>query len=157
MKTLHFCIAAALAMALPAAVAAQDTTEGPDAPMRQIFQAPGAVAFMTTPTAGEAGRLGLWTWVFLKQPIPGGANALALQWDIDCAGQTTRTLRTAVYRDATRVRTDAGIDIHATPAPGTPGAVTMAAACATGRPRAEPLPTLAAARASAAQTFAAQP
>jgi hypothetical protein len=157
MKRLQFCIVAAISLAIPAAAAAQDATEGPDAPMRQIFQAPGAVAFMTAPTPGEGGRVGLWTWVFLKQPIPGGANALALQWDIDCAGQTTRTVRTAVYREATRLRTDAGIDIHATPAPGTPGAVTMAAACATARPRAEPLPTLAAARASAAQTFAAQP
>lgn len=157
MKTLELCLAAAMAMAVPAAASAQDATQGPDEPMRQLFQIPGIVAFMTAPKPVETGHKQAWTWLFLKQAMPSGANALALEWDIDCAAGTVRTVRTAVYQDASYVRTDPGPATAAAPAPGTPGAVTLAAACATERPRARPLPTLAAVRASAAQTLAAQP
>lgn len=157
MKLFDICLAAVMAAVIPAAASAQDATQGPDEPMRQLFQTPGAVAFITTPKPGEAGHTRAWTWLFLKQAIPGGANTLALEWDIDCAAGTVRTVRTAVYQDATYVRTDAGPAAGAAPAAGTPGAVTMGAACASERPRTRPLPTLAAARASAAEIFAAQP
>lgn len=158
MKTSELCLAAALALAIPATASAQDATQGPDEPMRQLFQIPGIVAFMTTPKPVETGHKQVWTWLFLKQAIPSGANNLALEWDIDCTAGTVRTVRTAVYQDATYVRTDAGPAAAAAPAPGTPGAVTMAAACAAERSsRTRPLPNLGAVRASAAQTLAAQP
>lgn len=157
MKKLALCLSAAAAVAIPANAGAQDVTPGPDEPMRQIFQVPGVVAFMTTPRPVETGHKQAWTWMFLKQPIPDGANALAMEWDVDCAAGTVRTVRTAVYQDATHLRTDPGPTAATAPAAGTPVAVAMGAICATERPRNRPLPTLTAARASAAQIFAAQP
>ena len=157
MKTLELCLAAAMAVAIPATASAQDATQGPDEPMRLIIQVPGAVAFMTTPKPVEAGHKQAWTWLFLKQPIPNGANVLALEWDVDCTAGTVRTVRTAVYQDTTWMMTEAGPASAAAPTAGTPGAVTMGAVCATERSRVRPLPTLTAARASAAQIFAAQP
>lgn len=157
MKTRELILAAALAVAIPAAASAQDTTQGPDEPMRQLFAMPGIVAFMNTPKPVDTGHKQVWTWLFLKQAIPSGANNLALEWDVDCTAGTVRTVRTAVYQDATYVRTDPGPAAAAAPAAGTPGAVTMAAACSTERSRTRPLPTLTAVRASAVATLAAQP
>src|SRR6478672_3685978 len=131
MKILELCLAAAMALAIPAAASAQDATQGPDEPMQMLFQVPGVVAFMTAPKPLENGHKQVWTWLFLKQAIPSGANNLALEWDIDCAAGTVRTART-------------------------PGAVTMASACATERSRTRPSPNLTAVRATAAQTLAAQ-
>ncbi len=157
MKSLALCLAVATAVAIPATARTQDVTQGPDEPMRQIFQVPGVVAFMTMPKTVETGHRQVWTWLFLKQPIAGGANTLAMEWDVDCTAGTVHTVRTVVYQDATHMRTDAGPAAAAVPAAGTPGAVTMGAACTTERPRTRPVPTLTAARASAAQLFAAQP
>ena len=157
MKSLALCIAMATAVAFPATASAQDVTQGPDEPMRQIFQAPGVVAFMTMPKAVETGHKQAWTWLFLKQPIAHGANALAMEWDVDCTAGTVNTVRTALYQDATHVRTDAGPGAAAVPAPGTPAAITMGAVCSTERPRTRPVADLAMARASAAQIFASQP
>lgn len=157
MKTLALCLAVATAVAIPAAVRAQDVTPGPDEPMRQIFQVPGVVAFMTQPRPVETGHKQAWTWLFLKQPIANGANALAMEWDVDCTAGTVHTVRTAVYQDATHMRTDPGPAAAAAPAAGTPGAITMGAVCSTERPRTRPVPNLALARATAAQMFASQP
>lgn len=157
MKTLELCLAAALAVAIPAAATAQDATQGPDEPMQMLFQVPGVVAFMSLPKPLESGHKQVWTWLFLKQAIPSGANNLALEWDIDCTAGTVRTVRTALYQGETHMRTDAGPAAATAPAAGTPGAVTMAAACSTERSRTRPVPNLRAVRASAAQTLAAQP
>ena len=157
MKTLALCLAVATAVAIPATVRAQDVTQGPDEPMRQIFQVPGVVAFMTVPRPVETGHKQAWTWLFLKQPIANGANALAMEWDVDCTAGTVHTVRTALYQDGTHIRTDAGPAVAAAPAAGTPGAVTMGAACSTERPRTRPVANLTAARAAATQMFAAQP
>lgn len=157
MKTLALCLATAMTVAIPSAASAQDATQGPDEPMRQLFQIPGIVAFINTPKPLETGHKQVWTWLFLKQAIPGGANNLALEWDIDCTAGVVRTVRTAVYQDATHVRTDPGPAEAAAPAAGTPGAATLGAACATERSRVRPLANLTAVRASAAQTLAAQP
>lgn len=157
MKTLALCLAVATAVAIPAAVRAQDVTQGPDEPMRQIFQVPGVVAFMTVPRPVETGHKQAWTWLFLKQPIANGANALAMEWDVDCTAGTVHTVRTALYQDGTHIRTDAGPAAATVPAAGTPGAITMGAVCSTERPRTRPVGNLAMARASATQIFAAQP
>ncbi|RZJ04611.1 MAG: hypothetical protein EON89_07265 [Brevundimonas sp.] len=156
MKIFELCLAAAMALAIPAAASAQDATQGPDEPMQMLFQVPGVVAFMTAPKPLENGHKQVWTWLFLKQAIPSGANNLALEWDIDCAAGTVRTVRTATYQDTTYVRTDPGPAAGTAPAAGTPGAVTMASACATERSRTRPSPNLTAVRATAAQTLAAQ-
>lgn len=157
MKIRELILAAAMAMAIPTAASAQDATQGPDEPMRMLFQIPGIVAFMTTPRPVDTGHKQVWTWLFLKQAIPSGANNLALEWDVDCTGGTVRTVRTALYQDTTHMRTDPGPAAAAAPTAGTPGAVTLAAACVTERSRTRPLPTLTAVRASAAETLAAQP
>lgn len=157
MKSLALCLAMATAVAIPAAAWAQDATQGPDEPMRQIFQVPGVVAFMTMPKAVETGHKQAWTWLFLKQPIASGANALALEWDVDCTAGTVHTMRTALYQDATHMRTDAGSAAATVPVAGTPGAIVMVAVCSTERPRTRPVANLAMARASAVQIFAAQP
>lgn len=157
MKTLALCLAVATAVAIPAAVRAQDVTPGPDEPMRQIFQVPGVIAFMTVPRPVETGHKQTWTWLFLKQPIANGANALAMEWDVDCTAGTVHTVRTALYQDGTHMQTDPGPAAAAAPAAGTPGAITMGAVCSTERARTRPVANLTAARAAATQTFAAQP
>jgi len=157
MKPVQLCLAAAMAMAIPATASAQDTTQGPDEPMRMIIQMPAAVAFMTTPRQTGGDLKQAWTWLFLKQAIPNGANVLALEWEINCTAGTVRTARTAAYQDAAWMMTEAGPATAAAPTAGTPGAVTMNAVCSQQRSRVRPVANLAAARASAAEYFATQP
>jgi hypothetical protein len=156
MKLTGLICAIALAAGTPA-FAGQDPVVAPDEPMRELFKSPAVVAYITTPGPGAEGRVRVWTWMFLKQPIPAGADALAMEWDVDCAGRTVRTVNTALYNGETHMRTEAGQTPAAAPAAGTPGALTLGAACATGRSRVAPLPDRAAARARAVAMFAAQP
>ncbi|HYC67544.1 hypothetical protein [Brevundimonas sp.] len=137
------------------AVVAQDATLGLDGPMRQVFAAPAAVAYMTPPV--DDGTLKrTWTWLFLKDAIPAGADTLALEWEIDCAARTSRTVRTVLYAGATHVKTDAGAAERTAPAAGTPAAITLDAACAPPeRARTTPVTNAAAARAAANALFAA--
>ena len=126
-----------------------------DAPMRQVFAAPAAVGYMTTPTEDGALKR-TWTWLFLKDAIPAGADTLALEWEIDCAARTSRTVRTVLYAGATHVKTDAGAAERTAPAAGTPAAITLDAACAPPeRARTTPVTNAAAARAAANALFAA--
>ncbi len=66
----------------------------------------------------------------------GGLAALAMEWDVDCTAGTVHTVRTAVYQDATHMRTDPGPAAAVAPAAGTPGAVTMGAVCSKRTPAA---------------------
>ncbi|HEY0600443.1 hypothetical protein, partial [Brevundimonas sp.] len=104
--------------------AAQDMTPGLDGPMRQVFAAPVVAGYMTTPT-DDGSLKRAWTWLFLKDAIPSGADTLALEWEIDCAARTSRTVRTALYAGATHLKTDAGPAERSAPAAGTPGAITL--------------------------------
>lgn len=133
---------------------AQDTTTGLDGPMRQIFAAPAAVGYMTAPTQDES-LTRAWTWLFLKDTIPAGADTLALEWEIDCAARTARTVHTALYAGSTHMKTDPGQAERVAPAAGTPAAITVEAACAAARARTTPLANASAARAAANQLFAA--
>ena len=142
----------------PAPIAlAQDTTVGLDGPMRQVFAAPAAAGYMMMPTDdGPLKRT--WTWLFLKDAIPAGADTLALEWEIDCAARTSRTVRTVLYSGATHVRTQAGAAERSAPAAGTPAAITLDAACAPAeRARTTPVANAAAARTAANALFAAPP
>ena len=134
---------------------AQDATQGLDGPMRQVFAAPAAVGYLTAPTHdGPLTRA--WSWLFLKDAIPAGADTLALEWEIDCAAHTARTVRTVLYSGSTHVKTDAGAAERSTPVAGTPAAITMDAACAPAeRARTTPVANAAAARTAANQLFAA--
>jgi hypothetical protein len=136
---------------------AQDATLGLDGPMRQVFAAPAVAGYMTLPTDdGPLKRA--WTWLFLKDAIPSGADTLALEWEIDCAGQTARTVRTALYAGSTHMKTDGGPAERSAPAAGSPGAITMAAACAPpDQARTTPVANAAAARTAANELFAAPP
>jgi hypothetical protein len=136
---------------------AQDATLGLDGPMRQVFAAPAAVGYMTTPTDdGPLKRA--WTWLFLKDAIPAGADTLALEWEIDCAAHTSRTVRTVLYAGATHVKTDAGAAERSAPAAGTPAAITLDSACAPAdHARTTPVANAAAARTAANELFAAPP
>lgn len=143
---------AILACAAPAL--AQDAVQGLDGPMRQVFAAPAVAAYMTAPT--DDGTLKrAWTWLFLKDAIPNGADTLALEWEFDCAARTARTVRTVLYTGAAHIRTDPGAAERSAPPAGTPGAIAMEAACATARPRTTPVANAAAARAAANQLFTA--
>lgn len=147
-------LAGALAFCTTAA-AAQDATQGLDAPMRQVFAAPAVAGYMTAPTQ-EDGLTRAWTWLFLKDAIPNGADTLAMEWEIDCAGRTARTVRTALYTGATYIKTDGGPAERAAQAAGSPGAITVEAACGPAdRARTTPVANAAAARAAANQLFAA--
>ena len=143
---------ACLFAATPAA--AQDATVGLDGPMRQVFAAPAVAGYMTAPADDGALRR-TWTWLFLKDAIPGGADTLALEWEIDCAAHTSRTVRTALYAGDRHIKTDGGQTERSAPAAGSPAAITLEAACATERARTTPVANAAAARAAANQLFAA--
>jgi hypothetical protein len=146
--------AGALAFAATSAFA-QDAAVGLDGPMRQVFAAPAVAGYMTAPT-DDGSLKRTWTWLFLKDAIPGGADTLALEWEIDCAAHTARTVRTALYAGSSHVRTDAGPADRAAPAAGSPGAITLDAACAPPeRARTTPVANAAAARTAANQLFAA--
>ena len=136
-------------------VAAQDATVGVDGPMRQVFAAPAVAGYMTTPTDdGPLKRT--WTWLFLKDAIPSGADTLALEWEIDCTAGTARQVRTVLYTGATHIKTDGGPAERSAPAAGTPGAITLAAACAPpAQARTTPVANAAAARTAANALFAA--
>ncbi|MBF0665636.1 MAG: hypothetical protein IR159_08880 [Brevundimonas sp.] len=137
------------------AALAQDATVGFDAPMRQVFAAPGVAGYMTTPSEDGALKR-TWTWLFLKDAIPNGADTLAMEWEIDCAAGTSRTVRTALYTGATHMKTDSGPAERSAPAAGSPGAITLAAACApTEQARTTPVADAAAARTAANALFAA--
>ncbi|NJC40029.1 hypothetical protein GGQ87_000287 [Brevundimonas alba] len=130
-------------------------TTAPDGPMRQVFAAPVVAGYMTPPTDDGTLRHA-WTWLFLKDAIPSGADTLALEWEIDCTARTSRTVRTVLYTGATHLKTDAGPAERSAPAAGTPGAITLEAACgAPDRARTTPVANAAAARAAANQLFAA--
>jgi hypothetical protein len=147
----------AMALATPA-FALQDPVLGLDEPMRELFKTPGVVGYITAARPGPNGRTHAWTWLFLKQPIPAGADALAMEWDIDCTARTVRTVNTVLYNADRHMQTDAGQAPAAAPAPGSPGALALGAACAPPvRSRIAPLPNRAAARTAAAALFAAQP
>jgi hypothetical protein len=134
---------------------AQDMTTGLDAPMRQVFAAPVVAGYMTAP-ADDGALKRTWTWLFLKDAIPSGADTLALEWEIDCAARTARTVRTVLYTGATHIKTDAGPAERSAPAAGSPGAITLDAACSPPeRARTTPVANAAAARAAANQLFAA--
>lgn len=157
MKAFAICLAT-ITMALPAATLAQDAVQAPDEPMRELFKAPGVVAYITTPHTDPAGHAHAWTWLFLKQPIPAGADNLAMEWDFDCTARTARTVHTALYNGETHMRTEAGQGPAAAPAAGSPGAVALGAACAPpARSRITPVPGRSAARTAATALFAAQP
>ena len=144
---------ACLFAATPAA--AQDATVGLDGPMRQVFAAPAVAGYMTAPADDGALRRA-WTWLFLKDAIPSGADTLALEWEIDCAARTARTVRTALYTGATHLKTDGGAADRSAPASGSPGAITLEAACAPAeRARTATVANAAAARAAANALFAA--
>ena len=144
---------ACLFAATPAA--AQDATVGLDGPMRQVFAAPAVAGYMTAPADDGALRRP-WTWLFLKDAIPGGADPLALEWEIDCAARTARTVRTVLYTGATHLKTDGGAADRSAPAAGSPGAITLEAACAPAeRARTATVANAAAARAAANALFAA--
>ena len=149
-------VALAALIALTATPAlAQDTTVGLDAPMRQVFAAPAVAGYMTAPV-DDGSLKRTWTWLFLKDAIPNGADTLAMEWEIDCAAGTSRTVRTALYTGATHLKTDAGPAERSTPAAGSPGAITLAAACAPpGQARTTPVANAVAARAAANALFAA--
>jgi hypothetical protein len=136
-------------------VPAQDATSGLDGPMRQVFAAPVVAGYMTAPTDdGPLKRT--WTWLFLKDAIPNGADTLAMEWEIDCAAGTARTVRTALYTGATHMKTDAGPAERSAPAAGSPGAITLAAACAPPeQARTTPVADAAAARTAANALFVA--
>ena len=153
-----FKIASACALAFAATPAlAQDATVGLDGPMRQVFAAPAVAGYMTAPTDdGPLKRT--WTWLFLKDAIPSGADTLALEWEIDCAAHTARTVRTVLYTGATHMKTDGGAAERSAPAAGSPGAITMAAACAPPeQARTTAVANAAAARTAANALFAAPP
>ena len=134
---------------------AQEAAAGHDAPMRQVFAAPGVAGYMTAP-ADDGTLRRTWTWLFLKDAIPNGADTLAMEWEIDCAAGTARTVRTALYTGATHMKTDAGPAERSPPAAGSPGAITLAAACAPPeQARTTPVADAAAARAAANALFAA--
>ena len=136
-------------------VPAQDATQGLDGPMRQVFAAPAVAGYMTTPTDDGALKR-TWTWPFLKDAIPNGADTLAMEWEIDCAAGTARTVRTALYTGAAHMKTDGGPAERSTPAAGSPGAITLAAACAPAeQARTTPVANAAAARTAANALFAA--
>ena len=128
---------------------------GLDGPMRQVFAAPAVAGYMTPPTDdGPLKRT--WTWLFLKDAIPSGADTLALEWEIDCAARTARTVHTVLYTGATHMQTDGGAAERSAPPPGSPGAITMEAACAPAeRARTTPVANAAAARTAANALFAA--
>jgi len=134
---------------------AQDATVGLDGPMRQVFAAPAVAGYMTAPTDdGPLKRT--WTWLFLKDAIPNGADTLAMEWEIDCAAGTARTVRTALYTGAAHMKTDGGPAERSAPAAGSPGAITLAAACAPpAQARTTPVANAAAARTAANALFAA--
>lgn len=136
---------------------AQDATVGLDGPMRQVFAAPAVAGYMTPPTDdGPLKRT--WTWLFLKDAIPNGADTLAMEWEIDCAAGTARTVRTALYTGAAHMKTDGGPAERSAPAAGSPGAITLAAACAPPeQARTTPVADAAAARTAANALFAAPP
>lgn len=157
MKRSTVFVALALAISTPA-FAGQDPVLGADEPMRELFKAPGVAAYITTPRPGQEGRTHAWTWLFLKQPIPAGADTLAMEWDVDCTARTVRTVNTALYNGETHMRTEPGQAPAAAPPAGTPGALTLAAACAPPvRSRVAPLPNRNAARTAAVALFATQP
>ncbi|GAA0867870.1 hypothetical protein GCM10009116_02380 [Brevundimonas basaltis] len=135
----------------------QDASGGLDGPMRQVFASPAAAGYMTLPTDdGPLKRT--WTWLFLKDAIPNGADTLAMEWEIDCAAGTARTVRTALYTGAAHMKTDAGPAERSAPAAGSPGAITLAAACAPpAQARTTPVANAAAARTAAHALFAAPP
>ena len=144
---------ACLFAATPAA--AQDATVGLDGPMRQVFAAPAVAGYMTAPVQdGPLTRA--WTWLFLKDAIPAGADTLALEWEIDCTGRTSRTVRTALYAGDRHIKTDGGQAERSAPAAGSPAAITLEAACATERARTTPVANAAAAREAANLLFAAR-
>ncbi len=156
MKLTAFVCALVVAGAAPAL--AQDPVLGPDEPMRELFKSPAVVAYITAPRPGDEGHTRAWTWMFLKQAIPAGADTLAVEWDVDCTARTVRTVNTVLYNGDAHIQTDAGQAPAAAPPPGAPGAITLAAACTPpGRSRVAPLPNRAAARTAAAALFAAQP
>ena len=134
---------------------AQDATTGLDGPMRQVFAAPAVAGYMTAPTDdGPLKRT--WTWLFLKDAIPNGADTLAMEWEIDCAAGTARTVRTALYIGSTHMKTDGGPAERSAPAAGSPGAIPLAAPCAPpGQARTTPVADAAAARTAANALFAA--
>ncbi|HZV85589.1 MAG TPA: hypothetical protein VFF48_11445 [Brevundimonas sp.] len=157
MKLLALVVSLAVTVGTPA-LARQEPARGPDEPMRELFKSPGIVAYITAPRPGQEGRTSAWTWIFLKQPIPAGADALAMEWDIDCTARTVRAVNTVLYHGDAYMQTDAGQAPRAAPAPGTPAALALGAACAPpGRSRIAMLPNRAAARSAAATLFAAQP
>ncbi len=133
----------------------QDATAGLDGPMRQVFAAPAVVGYMTLPTDdGPLKRT--WTWLFLKDAIPNGADTLAMEWEIDCATGTARTVRTALYTGSAHMKTDGGPAERSAPAAGSPGAITVAAACSPPEEaRTTPVANAAAARTAANAMFAA--
>ena len=150
-------IALAGSLALAGTAVAQDGDGGLDAPMRQVFASPAAVGYMTAPTEdGELKRA--WTWLFLKEAIPNGADTLAMEWEIDCAAGASRTVRTALYTGASHIKTDPGPAERSAPAAGSPGAITLTAACAPPeQARTAPVADAAAARAAATALFSAPP
>ncbi|MCS6627202.1 hypothetical protein N0B44_30275 [Roseibacterium beibuensis] len=134
---------------------AQDATVGLDGPMRQVFAAPAVAGYMTAPT-DDGSLKRTWTWLFLKDAIPNGADTLAMEWEIDCAAGTSRTVRTVLYTGAAHMKTDGGPAERSAPAAGSPGAITLAAACAPpAQARTTPVANAAAARAAANALFAA--
>ena len=134
---------------------AQDATLGLDGPMRQVFAAPAVAGYMTAPTDDGALKR-TWTWLFLKDAIPSGADTLALEWEIDCTARTARTVRTVLYTGATHMKTDGGAAERSAPPAGSPGAITLEAACAPAeRARTTPVANAAAARTAANALFAA--
>lgn len=133
---------------------AQEAVAGLDGPMRQVFAAPAVAGYMTAPTDDGALRR-TWTWLFLKDAIPSGADTLALEWEIDCAARTARTVHTVLYTGATHLKTDGGPADRSAPPAGSPGAITLEAACAQAeRARTVPVANAAAARAAANALFA---
>jgi hypothetical protein len=86
---------------------AQDAVVGLDGPMRQVFAAPAVAGYMTAPIEDGALKR-TWTWLFLKDAIPSGADTLALEWEIDCAARTARTVHTVLYTGPTYLKTDGG-------------------------------------------------
>lgn len=150
-------IAALTLLAAGPALARQDTTPGLDAPMRQVFASPAVVGYMTAPTPKDGGLTGVWTWMFLKDAIPTGADTLALEWEFDCTAHTGRMVRQATYRGDAHMTTAPGAAALSAPAAGTPAAIVMASACAAGRGRTQPVANAAAARTAAMATLAAPP
>ena len=146
--------AAALFIGATPALARQDMPAAVDGPMRQVFASPGAVGYMIAPTQdGTLTRT--WTWLFLKDAIPNGADTLTMEWEIDCAARTSRAVHTALYTGPAHIKTDPGPAERTAPAAGTPAAIIMTAACAAARARTTPLADAATARAAAQRMFAA--